>query len=143
MLGGQNGLLPFSGKLISYTRYTKFYIDFLISDLYNGFVNTCFRAFGKETFNITYCCYFFLLLWDTHALTIFFFSLDRIKNKGVLSYLTLIKHEGGHVKSFTYVYMIKATFKCQILSPIIPIWWNLAILQSTWETYRFRIYTIY
>ena len=51
-----------------------------------------------------------MLLLDTHGLTIFF-SLDPIKNKGVLSYLTLIKHEGGHVKSFTYFYMIKSHFQ--------------------------------
>ena len=41
----------------------------------------------------------------------FFFPIDPIKSKGVLSYLTLIKHEGGHLKCFTYVYMMKSHFQ--------------------------------
>ena len=70
--------------------------------------NGCFRAFDKETFNIM-CCSYFLCFYEIHIHLPFFFSIDPIKSKGVL--LTLIKQEGGHVKCFTYVYMMKGHFQ--------------------------------
>ena len=75
--------------------------------------NGCFRAFDKETFNIM-CCRLAITFsaFTRHTFTYhFFFPIDPIKSKGVLSYLTLIKHEGGHLKCFTYVYMMKSHFQ--------------------------------